>query len=250
MNLAIDIGNSFIHTGVFDANTLCFEKKIDAQEKVLLKKLLNDIQSQYKINRIGIASVNNKLNSLIAGTSSKIWKLKPIIINNKSKLPIIIKVKNSGMLGADRICNAVYGHISSMGKYNSLVVDLGTANTYDLVLKNGSFIGGIIAPGIYTSAMALNANTAQLPKLNPEMGRRYSLIGNNTYSAISSGLINYMKFASEGIVSAVKKQYPGRLAVYLTGGSAEFLLNNVNFRYKYVKNTVLEGLNMILNRKP
>ena len=247
MNLAIDIGNTFVHFGVFRGQRLAEQVSVPNSDLPSIKKSLNFLLKRYEINCGAIASVNPKAERVIKKLFPKTLEVLNLTINNKIKLPLSIKVQNSATLGTDRICNAVYGYMKSAGK-DSLVIDLGTANTYDLVLKDGSFLGGIIAPGLTTSALALNTNTAKLPVVSVlSTQKRIPLIGRNTQEAISSGLLHYMLFATEGIVAAAKKQYGRNLQVYLTGGSAKHIASSVNFNCKYVQNTVLEGLNMIIN---
>lgn len=247
MNLVIDIGNSFVHFGVFRGQKLAEHCSMPNSNLQAIKRSLNSLLKRYNISGVAVASVNPKAELSIRKMLPETFRGSVLTINNKTNLPIFIKVKNSATLGADRICNAVYGFISSAGK-DSLVIDLGTANTYDLVLEDGSFLGGIIAPGLTTSALALNTNTAKLPLVGVlSTQKRIPLIGTNTQEAISSGLLHYMLFSTEGIVAAAQKQYGGNLQVYLTGGSAKIIASKVDFRCKYVQNTVLEGLNMILN---
>ena len=248
MNLLIDIGNSFTHIAVHNGNRITYSQKAHTSEKKQVTSLLKSISGKFEISSIAIASVSPQAFKAIQQYTLDNFKLKPLSVNNKIQLPIKIKVKKSVTLGADRICNAVYGNEIAGGRSNVLVMDLGTANTYDLVLKNGDFVGGIIAPGIMTSSKALNLNTANLPLLEYlKLSARAPLIGKNTFEAIQSGLVNYMKFATEGIVAAIKKKNKGKLTVILTGGSAILLKNNVNFEYIYGGNTVLEGLNLILS---
>lgn len=247
MNLAIDIGNSFIHLGIFRGSKLIKHSALHTDDTSALKLILKRYIKNYSPGGIGIASVNPRAERTLLYMLSKSLRSEIITINNKSKLPIAIKVKNSSTLGADRICNAVYGFMKSAGN-NALVIDLGTANTYDLVLKNGSFVGGIIAPGLLTSAMALSSNTAKLPLVSRLRTQKdIKLIGADTKEAISSGLFYYMLFASEGVVAAVKKQYGSNIQVFLTGGSAALIAKIVNFKCKVVHNTVLDGINMIIN---
>ena len=247
MNLAIDIGNSFVHFCIFRGSKLIELKTASNNAVPAIKSTLDRLLKKHQPVNVGIASVNPNAEKKIAKMLPKYSSQMTLTVNFKSKLPIVIKVKNSHTLGADRICNAVYGYLKAAGK-NSLVIDLGTANTYDLVLKDGSFIGGIIAPGLMTSALALNANTAKLPVVDIlNSPNRTPLIGRNTKEAISSGLVNYMLFATQGIVSAVKKQYGSNIEVFLTGGSAPLIARRADFKFKSVKNTVLEGINMIIN---
>ncbi len=250
MNLAIDIGNSFTHFAVYKSRKQLYSVKYSSTNKSVVTKYLSLIKKKFKIDCIGIASVNNKAERYLIQTCRKLFKITPITINYKSKLPVKIKIKSPETLGVDRICNAVYAYTYFNNKYNVLIADLGTANTYDIVTKKGEFIGGIIAPGIMTSSKALNINTANLPLLAyGKLSKNAPLLGNNTFEAIQSGLVNYMKSATEGIVQKVKKQFKGNLKVIITGGSSELLLKKVSFKYIHIENTVLEGINIILKYK-
>ena len=248
MNLLIDIGNSFTHFAVHNGKKFIKHKHCSTGRQKELLTTLKYYSESVKITSIGISSVVPKVERTLKQNIRNYFNILPVIVNYKSKLPVNIKVKNPLSVGADRICNAVFGYCSQNNTTNKLVIDLGTANTYDLILENGDFIGGIIAPGIMTCSKALKAQTAALPFIGyNKLKAKTPLIGKITEEAIKSGLIHYMQFASEGIVSAVKKQYKGKLTVFLTGGSSFLLKNNVNFKYIYRENTVLEGLNMILN---
>lgn len=248
MNLAIDIGNSLTHFAVFKGSRMIYAINCPSSEGIKLVQAIKKLEKNFYIDSIGISSVSPKTLKHLKTNIRNIFKLYPLTISNKTKIPISIKVKKSHTLGADRICNAVFGYVSSGLKTNTLIIDLGTANTFDLVLKNGDFIGGIIAPGLMTSSNALNISTGKLPALKyTELSAKAPLIGGNTFEAIQSGLVNYMKFAIEGIVNAMRKQYKGKLEIYLTGGSARFIGKSLEFEYIYRENTVLEGINLILN---
>lgn len=248
MNLTIDIGNSFTHFAVYNKDKAIYSSKCSSELINEIKKHLSLIKKMFTVNQIGIASVNKAANKSVILLCRKLFSISPLTINNKTKLPVNIKINSPATVGADRICNSVYGYEYSKGKFNVLIADLGTANTYDLVTKRGEFIGGIIAPGIMTSSSALNQKTSKLPLLEyKKLSKNAPLIGKNTFEAIQSGLVNYMKLATEGIVHNLKKKYKGNIKVILTGGSSIFLLNNVDFKYYFAENTVLNGINIVLN---
>jgi type III pantothenate kinase len=246
MNLTVDIGNSFTHIGLF-SNKLILTFKYPTHSKPNIDLLKTKFYSEI-IESAGISSVVPTMITFWQKRAIKWWKIKPLIVNNRSKLPVRLKVKNSNTLGSDRICNAVYGYEYFNRRENVIIADLGTANTYDAVLKNGDFIGGIIAPGIDTSALALNMNTAKLPLLNiKDYKFNKSLIGRDTKQAIQSGLMNYALFATEGIVKAIEKELKRKFKVIITGGPAKIIHNRLSIKSIYVENTVLEGINAILN---
>lgn len=247
MNLAIDIGNTFTHFGLYKGGKLVRTFNIPTHSKLQLSSFHNKyiIRTADKIEQIGISCVVPKQIQIWLDYIKKYFGIYPLTINNKNKLPVSLKVKNSVTLGADRICLAAYGY--SKFKDNVIVCGFGTANTYNIVLKNGNFIGGIIAPGINTSAKALNNNTGKLPKLNfKDLKFSRSVIGSNTKSAIRSGLLNYPLFATEGIIKAIEKQYRCKFKVVITGGSAKIFKNKFSFKAHYNDNAVLDGINMIL----
>jgi type III pantothenate kinase len=248
MNLAIDIGNSFTHFAVYSSNKTIYSLKCESKDFLAINRNLKSIDKEYEISSVGLSSVIPTLNHKISKSIYNIFEIKLLTINNKSKLPVFVKINSAGTVGADRICNAVCGFMYFKGNENVLVADLGTANTFDVITKKGEFIGGIIAPGIITSAKALYSNTGKLPLLEYSiLSKNSPLIGKNTFEAIQSGLVNYMNFAIEGIVNSVKKQFKGDLKVIITGGSSVFLNKNLNLKYKYIQNTVLDGINIILN---
>jgi type III pantothenate kinase len=251
MNLAIDIGNSFTHLALFDKkrvikrlnfpSNLAFNI-IDEKVKGSLGKLLG------KIEKIGLASVVPLSSSWWNDATIIMFKLAPLTVNYKMPLPINIKVKKPESIGADRICNAVFAFEYFKGKENVIIADYGTANTYDVVLKNGDFIGGIIAPGIDTSAKALSLNTGKLPLYSyGDLKPATRLIGRDTREAIHSGLLSYPVYATEGIVRGIEKDLKRKFKVLITGGSAKKVRKLLTIKTYYAENAVLEGINMILN---
>jgi type III pantothenate kinase len=248
MNLAIDIGNTFTHFGLYKGGKSILTFKIPTHTKLYFSSFHKKYLVKYsgKISSIAISSVVPKLNNVWCKYALNQFGIKPLIINIKCKLPIRIKINNSSSLGSDRICLAVYGFQKM--KTNVIVCGLGTANTYNVILKNGDFIGGIIAPGINTSAKALNINTGKLPELTfNKLKFDRSVIGKDTKAAIQSGLLNYPLFATEGIINAIQKEYKQKFKVIITGGSAKLLRKRLNIKAIYAENAVLDGINMILN---
>lgn len=247
MNLAIDIGNTFTHFGLYEGGKSIRTFKVLTHKRVSIPSFHKNHLAKYihRVEQIGISSVVPNNNLIWKRYIKKYFGFIPLIISNKSKLPISLKVKNSNTLGADRICLAVYGYYKF--KDNVIVCGLGTANTYNVILKNGDFIGGIIAPGINTSAKALNLNTGQLPELHfNTLKFSKSLVGNDTKSAIQAGLLNYPLYATEGILKAIEKEYKRKFKVIVTGGAAKILKKKFAFKAYYVENAVLDGINMIL----
>ncbi|MCI0449054.1 MAG: type III pantothenate kinase [Chlorobi bacterium] len=249
MNLAIDIGNSLTHFAVFEG-----QKEIEsftaATNNFDRSELYNKYFKKYsdKIKAVGISSVVPAVSEIWNQLSEIFFRVKPVFINSKIRLPVKLKVDKPASFGSDRICNSVFGYEYFKRKQNLIVIDFGTANTYDVVLKNGDLVGGIIAPGLETSAKSLNVSTGQLPALkHADFLFKNSIIGKNTIDALRSGLMNYALFATEGIVKSVIKEFKKDFKVIITGGNAGKLKNKFSFKPLYIENTVLKGINLILN---
>jgi len=250
MNIAVDIGNSFTHLALFKGNRVV--KRIDlpagSNREMILKKLKTLLKFSKSIESIGISSVFPAANSQWIRIIRNIFKKKPLIINYKNKLPLHLNVKNVYRLGADRICNSVFGYEFFAGRKNVIVIDVGTAITFDVILLNGEFIGGIIAPGINLSAKSLNVFTKKLPVLRiKDQKFPKAVIGYDTKSAIQSGLLNYSLFAIEGIIGAIESETGKKFEVIISGGSGKIYKNRMIRKVKYIENSVLPGINYILN---
>lgn len=250
MNLAIDIGNSFTHFAVYNGRKKIKSFRIPTHSKISKQPFHKKYLSVYinDIEDIGISSVVPAKDRFWREYTIKYFKQKPLFINNKTSLPFNFKINKVSSPGADRICNSVFGYEYFNRKENVIVIDFGTANTYDVVLKNGYFAGGIIAPGIETSAKALNLNTGKLPliKYNDYSFKR-SVVGKNTFEAIQSGIMNYALFATEGIDKAIEREFGRKFKVIITGGLAKTIRKKLSIKTTYIENTVLEGINIILN---
>ncbi len=248
MNLLIDIGNTFIHFGVAGKARILYEFKIPTHSRISaseIHKKLNRYEG--KIVNAAISSVAPSKTEFWKGLVSKIYGIRPLVVSGNTRLPIKIKVKNPRKLGPDRICDAVAGYYLFKKKANVIVIDLGTATTYDVILKNGDFVGGIISPGIETSAKALHGNTGRLPMLKT---RQFlfprKVIGRNTLEAIQSGLMYAASFTVDGMIKQIEKEYHGKFKIVLTGGFAKRVFSKVGHKVKLGSSMVFKGLNYIL----
>jgi type III pantothenate kinase len=247
-NLVIDIGNSNTHIAIFSnklVSSAYFPTHGDSSIKDADSVFAN--QNEKLIKHCAISSVVPEKETFWFQYIKIKLNVSPVIINNKIKLPIKIKIKNSDSLGSDRIGNAVFGYEYFKRKQNVIVIDMGTALTLNVILKNGDFIGGIIAPGIGMSSKALNYNTGKLPFIGKDnLLFPKSVIGNDTKSAMQSGLLNTTRYAIEGLINAISKETKRTFKTILTGGNAKVFANKLSFKPVYVENAVLEGLNNII----
>jgi type III pantothenate kinase len=225
-----------------------FEVIVLTHEKPDFKHISHKL-SKYskKIIAAGISSVVPAKDKQWADFIQNKFEIKPLFVSEKLKLPVKLKVQNAKTLGADRICNAAAAYAISRGRKNVIVIDLGTATTYDVVLKNGDYVGGIISAGIVTSSKALHDYTGKLPALS---SRQFvfprKAVGRNTLEAIQSGVMFNASMMVDSMVRAIKKEYPGEFEVVITGGLAPKIHRKIETKARIEKNLVLKGLNSIL----
>jgi type III pantothenate kinase len=249
MNLLIDIGNTFTHIGLGAEKRIGYDFKFPSHEKIGGPQVLEKLKGyRSKISFAAISSVVPPKTDFWIKFISKYFGIKPLIINANISLPIKIKIKGENSIGSDRICTAVAGYFLFKRKSNVIAIDLGTATTYNVVLKNGDFLGGIISLGIETSAKALNFNTEKLPLLTPRQllfPRR--VIGRNTLEAIQSGIMYSASFSIDGMVNQIEKECRRKFKIVLTGGNCRRMYRRTTHKARLEKYLVLLGLNHILH---
>lgn len=246
MILAVDIGNTNTHFALFNNDKIIKRMILDDDVIEQERKYNRTVASfvRYNITHVGIASVVPALIRPIFHWSMKKFNIKPLIINNKAKLPINLKVKSPITLGADRICNAVAAYeLCKKKKENVIIVDLGTAITYDVVLKNGNFIGGAIAPGMNLLNTALYDYTAQLPLLT---GRELRVpdnpIGKNTVKALQSGIVLSVIDSINGMITRINRQLKKECKVILTGSYTKVIAESIDYKAELNECLVSEGI--------
>lgn len=237
MNLVIDIGNSSTKIAVFDKNALVEVYTESGQPLYLLMELL----LRYQVERGIVASVIDIHSDLAEwlGTCGIpfLW------LGKDTPLPVINLYETPETLGYDRIAAAVGANEQFPGR-DILVIDAGTAVTYEFIDSKGQYQGGNISPGMYMRFKALHHYTGKLPLVAPE--GRMLLMGKDTETAIRAGVIKGLEFEITGYIMSLKRKYP-ELLVFLTGGdefSFDSNVKNIIFADRFL---VLKGLNRILN---
>ena len=180
MNLVIDRGNTQVKYGIFDQCQLIHSDYSDFLDKQLIKQLAKNYQIKHIIVSTVVSDRHEELISNLSITNCPIVEL-----NTNTPLPFQWHYKSKATIGKDRLA-AVAGAISLYANTNMLVIDAGTAITYEVVNNNNEFLGGNISPGMAMRFKALNKFTSRLPLLekNPDQ----QLIGNSTTGAIQAGL--------------------------------------------------------------
>lgn len=237
MNLVIDIGNSRTKLAVFDKNKLIESLEFDTLNRDDLDIFISKHASINQCIISSVQEINPESISLLLQ-----WKIETKILNHHSSLPFINTYKTPETIGNDRIA-AIAGACFLYPGKNILIIDAGTAITFDLIDAKNTYLGGTISPGLEMRFKALNHYTASLPLL--KKSDDIKIIGQNTNEAIINGVQNGMIFEIESYLTNISIKYP-QLVVLLTGGDSQFFDNKLKKRIFVVSNLTLIGLNYIL----
>ena len=236
-NITIDIGNTTIKYGIFDENNvmLChgrIENHADIHE-------IQDVANKYK-PEYGIIAITGDV------SDDTIKKLKEtatnaILFTPETPIPIENLYKTPMTLGADRLAAAIAAYNQTHNA--TLIIDIGTAITIDIVNSEGQYLGGNISPGIQLRFMSLNEHTAKLPLISQEgICPEY---GVDTETAIRCGVLDGIRNEIQGYISKFSLKFPN-LSVFLTGGDQIYFDEEIKKRTFADKYLVLKGLNQIL----
>lgn len=251
MLLVIDIGNTNVVFGVYDSGKLIesfrttTHKKMTDDEAILsMSGLLNRSRiNPEKINKIVIGSVVPQLTRCYEQASQKYFKNQPVVIvNHEINLPIKIKINQPRQIGADRIANAVAGFLAYGGPV--IVVDFGTATTFDIINKDGAYIGGIIIPGPETSIAELAKKASRLFEVSFEKPEH--VVGKSTTEALKSGLFHGTIGQIDYIVKLIIEESNFKdYKVVATGGLSIGIEKHSQYITETSPNLTLEGLRII-----
>lgn len=257
--LAIDVGNTTTAIGIFPASLIDGQNKrlvINWQVATLRQRTADEhyilLEELFRPNRIKkeeikalvISCVVPPVLSALEELAKKYFKLKPLIVGPGIKTGISIKYDDPREVGADRIANA----IAAYEKYGGpvIVVDFGTATTFDVISKKGEYRGGVIAPGIEISSDALFEKAARLPRV--EIIKPRKVIGKDTVSSIQSGLIYGFVGQVDEIIRRISKELRTQPKVIATGGLARLIASESKTIQKVDFLLTLEGLRLVYER--
>lgn len=254
MILTLDVGNTNMTGGVFKGEKIIATFRITTKMPRTSDEygmMLCNLLEQNKINPSDIKDaiicsvVPNVMHSL-ASAMIKYLDIKPIIVGADLKTGLHIAVPNPQQVGADRIVDAVAAYEIYGGPI--LVMDFGTATTYDLVDENGAFIGGITAPGIRTAGKALWEDAAKLPEI--EIVKPEKIVGIDTITSMQSGLVYGQIGQTEYIVKKVKEETGlNNLKVVATGGLGRIIAEATDCIDFYDANLTLKGIYLVYKKQ-
>lgn len=220
MILTFDIGNTRTNIGLFDKNGLLKKFWIYTKDlAVNLESCLSDNLAGIEIDSAVIGSVVNDVSNGVCCVLRKLFEIEPVIISSDSELPIKLSVDFPDKLGVDRIANGAFG----FSKFNQavIVIDCGSAITFDIVSDSGEFLGGIISLGLNNQLKSLISSAPALPEISIEPVD--TAIGSNTKNAILSGVIKGTAAMIDGMVKNSVQELGSGPKIVLTGGDAEFI---------------------------
>ncbi len=249
MILVIDIGNTNIKLGVFEGDEMKYSTRLSSSTHKTSDEYYLSIKDLFATKGIGfsditgviLSSVNPNLNYTFEHLISVYFGVKPLIVGSGIKTGLNVKYDNPKEVGADRIVNSV-GAIKTYGA-PCIVIDCGTATTFNVINEKGEFAGGAISFGLKASADALYQKAAKLPKI--ELVKPDKAIGKSTITNMQSGLIYGYIGMVEYIVKKLKSEMGGNPKVIATGGLSEIVSGESKVIDVVDRALTLRGLNIL-----
>lgn len=252
MILVIDVGNTNIVLGVYRGKELLHHWRLSTNRSATVDEYGLNIHNLFQyagvkveeISGVIISSVVPPLMRTLEQLCLKYVRKSPLVVGPGVKTGLNIRYENPREVGADRIVNAVAG----IEKYGAplIIVDFGTATTFDYIDAGGNYLGGAIVPGIGISTEALYQRAAKLPRI--ELARPKSVIGRNPVTSMQAGIIFGYAGQVDGIVTRIRAEFGVQPRVVATGGLAELIAAESETIEEVDPLLTLEGLRLIYER--
>ncbi len=254
MLLVVDVGNTNTVLGLYEGDRLVHSWRLTTERQrttdeygILCRNLFEFAGlDRDAVTAIAIASVVPPLNHTLWRMSVVYFKIEPLFIDPARNAGMPVLYNPPSDVGADRIVNGV----AAFARYGGpcVVVDFGTATTFDAISRDGEYLGGVICPGIQVSAEALFARAARLPRV--EISRPETVVGTSTVGSIQSGLFYGYVGLVEGILKRMLEELGEGTRVIATGGLASLIARGTSLIEIVDSDLTLEGLRLIYERQP
>ena len=249
IRLAVDIGNTAISLGLLENGRVAWVRSVEtaARPAVFLgkiKTILSSLTRRYpSLEEVVICSVVPAAFAVIQNLIRKEFSLKTIVVGRDKIVPIKNHYRNPAQVGQDRLICAY----AARELYGTplIVIDFGTAITYDVVSKKGEYLGGIIVPGIRLTAESLFKKTALLPKVRIRTPRE--LIGRDTNNSILSGIFYGYGSLSKGLIDLIGKEIKSKPKVIITGGYSHWVKKYISYPATIDPHLVFKGMSLVLS---
>ena len=252
MLLAIDVGNTHTVLGIYDGVRLVADWRMTSlmhrtsDENWLMVRSFctNAGIDTEQITAAGISSVVPDLTHIYERMVRHYVRREPVTVGAALDIGMPIRYRDPSMVGADRLCNAVAGYARHGGPL--IIIDFGTATTFDVVSEQGEYLGGVIALGLESAASELHRRAARLPRF--ELRFPSSVIGIDTPSSMQAGIMFGAVDAVEGMVRRITEELKATPRVIATGGLAEVMARHTSVIQACEPTLVLEGIRLICER--
>jgi type III pantothenate kinase len=252
MLLAIDVGNTHTVVGVFDGDRLVADWRMASltvrtrdESWLTIKNFCADAGIPMSaLTAVGISSVVPNLTDVFEEMAQKYTGIVPVTVSADLDLGIAIRYKDPTAVGADRLCNAVAGYHRYGGPL--IIIDLGTATTFDVIAENGDYLGGVIALGIESAAAELHRRAARLPRI--EVHFPPTVIGRDTAASMQAGVLYGAVDAMEGMIGRIRAELGAPARVIATGGLSAVIAAHSRLIEACEPSLVLEGIRLIVGR--
>ncbi len=249
MLLAVDVGNTNVTFGLFEGESLAADWRVTSHRERTADEMAVEMRQLFElrgydlsvVDGVVISSVVPTLNPALIEASRRYLKCEPVMVGTGVKTSVRVRYENPRDVGADRIANALAAYTKYGGPV--VVIDFGTAVTYDAINAQGDYLGGAIAPGVEISLDALVSHTAMLRRVEPVAPD--SVIGRNTIASIQSGLVWGFVAQVEGMVKRMVAELGGSARVVATGGQAALVAGLTHVIETTDPLLTLEGLRLI-----
>ena len=251
MLLAIDIGNTNVTLGVFDGDSIQADWRLRSSRHASKDEVGMNLVGLFQhagltaqdLDGVCLASVVPPLTGTYVQACKQYLKTTPLVVETGVKTGVKVMVSEPRSVGADRIVNACAVKEKVGGP--AIVVDFGTATTFDALDKEGNYLGGAIAPGLEIAADSLSGRTAKLPRV--ELVVPQKVIGKTTIDAIRSGLVYGYVALVEGMIERISEELSDDPVVVATGGLASLISSLTDSIDQVEPNLTLDGLRLIWN---